>query len=736
MAQSNPNLERDLRAMRRDHIREEEDRERAERTWRETETARRREEEYRRQVEADERRRALEEDEERLAEEERQMRFFEQERRKRAENQLLQLQRQRKALSEYRRGIHPTDFGEGRIDLETMIPANDRESQSGKESLATGRNTQSELQYESFGLDTTQVGDPNDVDTVRKEVVGSLSPSKQKRRVSFQTPERRGSEDEDFIRILSTEIKELDKRLVAYGRGLTQKAKDTRTAYERHIAPRQLFTEESSEERHSLPKVSERESDKKSVASSQGATQNTEREERNYYPAQEQYRISERDTAEQDEKLMLLRKREEDLRQREEQIRKLEREQAAQREMTVMFQRREKEFREKEEKLWKLERYLNERERFLEHQNHSKNPYEDELQDRDRQIDIRLAEMNRRQKLIEEREAALDRAKTEAIIQSEVKNEKSEEIPQRVLEEDILCVKHMATSTDNKEEAEYRRDAATNTEKYQEAQNQDKFPRFSPFSGEDPQPKTEASYEEWKYEVNCIWRAGRYSEEAVAQAIRKSVRGQAKRVLLTMGITDDVKSVLQRLETVFGNVSTGESILEEFYTAFQKQDESVNNWGLRLEEILQQAIDKGHVKEEEKDERLREKFWRSLRSEKLKNASRLQFETIKSFEMLRSAVRAEEKEMKRTAAAQYQPVKVQYKEENTDISKEDSKLDTIMHKLAEMDSEIKELKSQQQSRRPWYDRRRPNYPDEHQQKQTSEDSSSGQAKNEQKKSGN
>ena len=147
---------------------------------------------------------------------------------------------------------------------------------------------------------------------------------------------------------------------------------------------------------------------------------------------------------------------------------------------------------------------------FLEHENQSKNPYEEELQDRDRQIDSRLEEINRRQKLIEEREAALDRAKTEAIIQTEIKNEKSEEIPQRVLEEDILCVKHMATSTDNKEEEEYRRDAATNTEKYQEAQNQDKFPRFSPFSGEDPQPKTEASYEEWKYEVNCIWRAGRY----------------------------------------------------------------------------------------------------------------------------------------------------------------------------------------------------------------------------------
>ena len=112
--------------------------------------------------------------------------------------------------------------------------------------------------------------------------------------------------------------------------------------------------------------------------------------------------------------------------------------------------------------------------------------------------------------------------------------------------------------------------------------------------------------------------------------------------------------MLKRLEGVFGNVSTAESILHEFYTLFQKQEESIANWGLRLEEILQKAINKGHVKEEDKNEILRQKFWRSLRSDRLKNATRVQFECITNFDMLRSAVRAEENEMARSINPQHQ----------------------------------------------------------------------------------
>lgn len=114
-----------------------------------------------------------------------------------------------------------------------------------------------------------------------------------------------------------------------------------------------------------------------------------------------------------------------------------------------------------------------------------------------------------------------------------------------------------------------------------------------------------------------------YSQNVIGQAIRKSLRGQATRVLLPMGTSATVEEIMERLESVFGNVATGMSVLQECFTASQKLDETVAAWGLRLEEIMQKATDKGYVKEDEKNDLLKDKFWRSLRSERLKNAIRI-----------------------------------------------------------------------------------------------------------------
>ena len=124
-----------------------------------------------------------------------------------------------------------------------------------------------------------------------------------------------------------------------------------------------------------------------------------------------------------------------------------------------------------------------------------------------------------------------------------------------------------------------------------------------------------------------------------------------------------------------------------------------------------------------------------MRSEKLRNATQLQFESIKNFEMLRSAVRAEESEMKLAASTHYLPMRAQYKGEKVEDEEGDSKLDRIMKKLAEMESEIKDLK-QQKAKKPFYDRRRSNYPDQNQQKPKPECPKAEQAKTEEKTSGN
>ncbi|MEW8547742.1 MAG: hypothetical protein AB2693_29895, partial [Candidatus Thiodiazotropha sp.] len=170
-------------------------------------------------------------------------------------------------------------------------------------------------------------------------------------------------------------------------------------------------------------------------------------------------------------------------------------------------------------------------------------------------------------------------------------------------------------------------------------------PYITTFSGTDPVPKNESTFEEWKVETECLRRSPRYHEDTVNQSIRNSLKGQARKVLVTLGAQATNAQIIEKLESVFGNVASGESILQEFYTATQKPNESVALWGIRIEEILQKAIEKGHVNSQQKNGMLKNKFWRALYDKDLKNATRVHFEAIESFELLRRKVRAEEYEM-------------------------------------------------------------------------------------------
>ena len=90
-------------------------------------------------------------------------------------------------------------------------------------------------------------------------------------------------------------------------------------------------------------------------------------------------------------------------------------------------------------------------------------------------------------------------------------------------------------------------------------------------------------------------------------------------------------------------------------------------------------MQKGKAREEDGDNTLKEQFWKSLRNERLKNATRVKFELIKSFELLRRAVRAEENEMKVATNLPQQQLKQQKKEEEP----KEEKLDLIMKRIEE-----------------------------------------------------
>ena len=171
-------------------------------------------------------------------------------------------------------------------------------------------------------------------------------------------------------------------------------------------------------------------------------------------------------------------------------------------------------------------------------------------------------------------------------------------------------------------------------------------PYLTQFSGTEPVPKNESSFEDWKAETQCLIKSKVYPDYIVSQAIRNSLKGQARKALSTLDPLTNSDGIISKLESLFGNVASGLSILQEFFTAAQNSDETVTMWGLRIEEILQRAIEKGEVPSERRNHLLKDKFWRSLHSFDLKIATKVYFDKITDFEVLRSKVREEERELK------------------------------------------------------------------------------------------
>ena len=178
----------------------------------------------------------------------------------------------------------------------------------------------------------------------------------------------------------------------------------------------------------------------------------------------------------------------------------------------------------------------------------------------------------------------------------------------------------------------------------------------------------------------------------ILQAIRKSLRGQAKQVLVSAGSSLSADEIIKRLERIFGNVSSSECIFREFYTASQNQSESAVTWGLRLGEILKNGLDKGYVKPENKSNMLCERFWNGLKSERLKNATRIDYRNITDFDELLSRVREEEKVLNLNQGVQHQPVPVSLRDKYSNTVEESSKLDLVFETLNELKDEMSELK--------------------------------------------
>ncbi|MCU7801001.1 MAG: hypothetical protein KZQ70_12890 [gamma proteobacterium symbiont of Lucinoma myriamae] len=164
-------------------------------------------------------------------------------------------------------------------------------------------------------------------------------------------------------------------------------------------------------------------------------------------------------------------------------------------------------------------------------------------------------------------------------------------------------------------------------------------PRLSFFSGD----KKDADYDVWKYEVLCLQREGIYAPESILHAVRRSVKGEAARVLMNLGPTASIKDVVNKFDSVYGSVHMKQSILASFYSCKQAQHEDVSTFSNRMVDLLNKAVEQGTVNKSSANEMLCSVFYSGLKPS-LRDICAYKFDQIKTFDDLLLAVRRTEKE--------------------------------------------------------------------------------------------
>lgn len=223
-------------------------------------------------------------------------------------------------------------------------------------------------------------------------------------------------------------------------------------------------------------------------------------------------------------------------------------------------------------------------------------------------------------------------------------------------------------------------------------------PKLPFFSGSDEPPKGEVSYEVWSYEVKCLQNSHYLPEHVLLYAIRNSLKGSARSLLIPLGESASVTDILHKLDGFYGNVSSSETLMQNFYSDFQKDKESIVEFGSRLEQTLSRAMRGGLIDPVSKDSMLRTKFWTGLNSQSLKNSTRHLFDSIKDFQLLLREIRKVEQEDACSSRTAVKPKIAQQHSSQTSSESDTAQLLKQMNQLMDrMKIMENKLDSQQQS---------------------------------------
>ena len=210
-------------------------------------------------------------------------------------------------------------------------------------------------------------------------------------------------------------------------------------------------------------------------------------------------------------------------------------------------------------------------------------------------------------------------------------------------------------------------------------------PKLPTFNGTEQGGVT---YEVWSLEVRCLQNNPFIPNHIALQAIRDSLKGSARSMLVPLGAKATIDDILNKFEGFYGNVSTGETLIQSFYNDYQKDTESIVDYGSRLEQTLSRAVRCGHIDLVAKDAMLRSKFWTGLKSQQLRNSTRHLYDSVKDFQTLLREIRKVESEDSNTSRPNSKKTAQQ---QSGQADTDQASADTISKQLSELMARMKSL---------------------------------------------
>ena len=214
-------------------------------------------------------------------------------------------------------------------------------------------------------------------------------------------------------------------------------------------------------------------------------------------------------------------------------------------------------------------------------------------------------------------------------------------------------------------------------------------PKLPTFSGSEEPQKGETTYEVWSLEVKCLQSSSVLPEPILLQSIRNSLKGSARSLLVPLGQNATVADILAKLDGFYANVSSSETLIQSFYSDYQKEAESVVSFASRIEQTLSRAVKSGHIDGIAKDAMLRSKFWTGLKSQSLKNSTRHLYDTIKDFPSLLREIRKVDQE--ENSFKQTKKPTAQQQQCNQVTSDSENNTDVLLKSMKELMSRMEKM---------------------------------------------